>query len=663
MPPSQSVDYERLLAPLHRGRLRLRNRVQVTSHGTYNVDDRGAPDQREAAYWAERARGGAGLLVTGTNLVHPSSPFNLGQYKNFDDSALPGLALVADGVHEHGAVILAQIGHMSQRAYRTQECWGPSAVSYQGRVNGIVPHAMTTAEIREVVAAYAAAAERCVRAGMDGVEIAVGHGQLVNAFLSPLTNQRSDAYGGSARARFRFCAEVVDAVRQRIGGRPVVGFRVNATDQAPGGLGEQDWVEIARWLEDTGAGDYVNVSVDFSGSLIPTVYHPHGLYLAWAGRLRRALTVPVFGTGRVNDPLLAEAALRRGDVDVIGMTRAHLADPHLVGKLAAGRPQDIRPCIGCLQMCVGELWRARNVKCVYNFATGRETTRPQRQPRAGVPAHVVVVGGGPAGLESARVHAEAGHRVTLLERGTALGGRFAAYAALAGRAEFRLATGWLARQVRELGVDLRLGQAADAQAIAALAPDRVVLALGADTTTPPGPAHMEGLIDGLESIPGPDERGLPPLPLRVLVVDDFYGRGLVTAAELAGRGHEVGLVCDADTPAPGMEFNMREDMLAAFHRQPGARVERRAALTALGREPCGLHAVLTDAHQQRSERCVDHVLASAWHPSAAAADLAAQLALLLPAATVDTVGDAREPGRLEHAIESANLAARAPAPA
>lgn len=642
------ASFNMMFSPIQIGGVTLKNRIQVTSHGTYNVDDSGAPDAREAAYWRERARGGAGLLITGTNLVHPSSPFTLGQYKNYGHEAVHGLEQLASAVHEADGVILTQMGHMGQRAHTYQECWGPSAVSWQGKPLGITPHAMSQSEIREMVKAYGDASRRSVDAGIDGIELAVGHGQLINSFLSPVTNVRTDAYGGSLKNRMRFCREIIQEIREQVGSEPMFGYRINASDLTPGGLTENDWIDIAQELEATGVGDYINVSVDFTGSLIPTMFHPHGVFLAWAARIKKAVTVPVFGVGRVTDPEVAEAALRRGDVDMVGMTRAHIADPYLLTKLREGKRADIRPCIGCLQMCVGELWRGRNVSCVYNAATGRELHRShQIEPAATTGVKTVIVGAGPAGLEVARICAQRGNKVTVFESSSQTGGLFARFATQAGKHEFKRATDWLHTQAEQAGAEFKLGVTADAETISRSNPDGVFIAAGAIHKLPAwaDPATSSTYLEALD--------GRAMEESRIVVVDDHYGRGLTTGLELAQQGKKVTIISAAETVAPGMEFNMRNDMLAQFHALEGSVVADRTVL-GLNSASCGIHVHAHDEHNHLTVVCADHVVACESFPNL---EFANELRRSLNSVPVHVIGDAQSPGRLEHAIESAYVAA------
>src|SRR4051794_28653546 len=359
-----------LLTPLQLGATQLRNRIVVTGHATRNVDAERLPNRDDVAYFAARARGGAAMVTMGTAAVHASSPMPYGIYANIDDRIVPRYQALAAAVHEHGALICAQLGHMGARAEGAPGgVWAPSRVSHHNV--GSYPHVMDEAEIGALVDAFAAAASRAVRGGLDGVEIAVGHGQMINLFLSPLTNTRTDGWGGDEERRFRFCREVLRAVRAAIGDAMLV-VRVNGADESAGSLDQDAWLDIDQRIEEEGLADAINVSVGFGGSVIPTMRAEHGCYLHYAHAVRERVGLPVGAVGRIVGPETAARALADGDADFFGMTRAHIADPHLVRKFSEGRVAEIRPCIGCIQMCQGELECNQNVKCVYNAVTGRE---------------------------------------------------------------------------------------------------------------------------------------------------------------------------------------------------------------------------------------------------------------------------------------------------
>lgn len=552
-----------LLTPLQLGSTELRNRIVVTGHATRNVDAESLPNDDDVAYFAERARGGAAMLTTGTTAVHPSSPTPYGIYANFDDRIVPRYEALSAAVHEHGARILAQLGHMGARTDDTAGgVWAPSRISHHNY--GSYPHVMDKGEIATLVDAFAAAAARSVRGGLDGVEIAVGHGQMINLFLSPLTNTRDDGWGGDDERRFRFCRQVLLAVRAAIGDAVLV-VRVNGADEVAGSLDQAAWLDIDQRIGEERLADAINVSVGFGGSVIPTMLAPQGCYLHYARAVRERVDLPVGAVGRIVHPETAAHALADGNADFFGMTRAHIADPHLVRKVSEGREREIRPCIGCIQMCQGELERHQNVKCVYNAVTGRERYRRRiEEERVAAPRRVTVVGGGPAGLEVARVAAVRGHVVTVLERAEELGGTVRVAERTPGRAELGVSVSWLSSEVRRLGATVQTATDATVDVVSATNPDVVVLATGARTDTPPWAQGLPRVVGVRELVGGAVE----PTGRVLIVDDDHRSQSLAAAICLVDRGCTVTLLTDRTGPCELMESAVRNDMLLMLRGKP-----------------------------------------------------------------------------------------------
>ncbi|WP_158888098.1 FAD-dependent oxidoreductase [Amycolatopsis anabasis] len=647
-----------VLTPLRIGAATLRNRIVVTAHTTHNIDRLGHPTDDDVAYHAERARGGAAMITMGLAAVHPSSPTPYGIYRNFDDRIRPRYEALAAAVHENGGLVLAQLGHMGARTDGgTGPAWSASQVSHHSW--GSMPHAMSAAEIRTIVDAFKSAAGRAMASGFDGVEISAGHGLLLNQFLSPLTNQRDDAYGRDDDGRFRFCREVLEAVREAVP-RGLVAVRVNGSDEAPGSLTQRMWLDIDQRIAETGLADLLNVSANFGGSVVPTMAAPRGCYLPYARAVRAAVDLPVCGVGRITDPAMAAQAVADGDADLVGMTRAHIADPALVRKILEGRTDEIRPCIGCVQMCLGELERHRNVKCVYNAVTGRERvardldTRPSDAPR-----RVVVVGGGPAGLEAARVSALRGHDVTLLDERAELGGAVRVAARTDGREGLVDAVDWLGNEVRRLGVDVRLRQMADARAVLKFEPSVVVLATGASEATPPWAGEDDPRVLGAADVVA----GRPRLAGTVVVVDDSdRTEGMSAALAAAGQGCQVQLLTARPGPGELVEPEVRHDLLVRLR---DAGVSIRPSLRAVRWDPAAGQLLCRDAElttmtfNQRGDAAAarvaqetlavpaDHVVHTWTEPRAELLDeLAAQV-------DVRVVGDVLHPHRIEGAVHGA----------
>lgn len=629
-----------LLTPLQVGPRTLRNRVVVTSHTTCYLDERHHPDARDVAYYAARAAGGAALLTTGTVAVHPSSPLPYGVYANFDDSIIEPYRVLTDAVHEHGALILPQLGHMAQRAYSEPlSTWSPGSASYHTR--GSAPHAMSGEEVRELVEAFAAAARRSILGGMDGVEIACGHGQLINLFLSPLTNDRSDEYGGDLGGRLRFAIEVVGAVREAIGPDHILGVRVNGDDQVTGSLDAPEWELICAALSATGNVDYINVSANFHESVVPTMYEPPGVYLAWATAIRRRVDVPVFCVGRIVDPAYANQIVESGGADAVGMVRAHIADPDLVNKYAAGSAEDIRPCVGCVQTCIGNVQEGKPITCIFNPQTGREVERTRR-PAGAEPRTVVVVGGGPGGMEAARAAAEAGMRVALFEQASFLGGAARRYtAAIRGRKEFRLGTEWAERQVTRLAVDVRLSTTARAESIIAERPDLVIVATGAADFVPSFGEGFSHVIGARAALDRPDVQG------RVLIIDgEHHGQALFVADEMSARGCDITIATVEPAIGGFLERNMRD---ALFRRLEG-KADYLSLQRWVGIAGDSVRPVAQFEHVSTlslSEHAAD------WIVGTGSVSCESLVADLRPHAEVVAIGDALAPRRIESAVHEA----------
>ena len=539
--------FPHLLSPIQIGRRRLRCRVLVTAHEIRLGDGR-IPGSRYAAYHRARARGGAGLQITGCTAVHHTGGLGSGgALANVDDSIIDGYRVLSGAVHEEGGVILAQLGHSAATTHATEPgapVWGPSAVAGELMRRGQRAHAMSVGEIAEIVGAFGAAAERCRKGGMDGVEILAAFGFLVAAFLSPVANRRTDDYGGSLENRMRFCREVVSAVRDAVGPDGIVGLRIPGDELVEGGLGIDEMKAVARAVESDGKVDYLNVIAGTNMDRLLRAEHwpptpaQHGLFVHLAAGIRSVVELPVFTVGRITDPVQAERILADGEADMVGMTRAHIADPDLIAKLRAGRLEDIRPCVGA-NVCIRNGLEGRSIGCIHNPQAGRELTWGDPVP-AERSLEVAVVGGGPAGLEAARVAALRGHRVTLHEQAEHLGGQLRTWTRLASRRELRRIVEWQQRQLERLQVRIRLGHRVGSAADLDRA-EVVVLAAGAR----PGPASVEGAAEhGVNVCTAHDVLDSDLVSAAPsLVWDRAGGGGAVAAAEhLAKAGCRVVLV-------------------------------------------------------------------------------------------------------------------------
>ena len=554
--------FPHLLSPIQVGRRRLRCRVLVTAHEIRLGDGR-IPGARYAAYHRARARGGAGLQITGCTAVHHTGGLGSGgALANVDDSIIDGYRVLSGAVHEEGGVILAQLGHSAATTHATEPgapVWAPSAVAGELMRRGQRAHAMSVGEIAEIVDAFGTAAERCRKGGMDGVEILAAFGFLVAAFLSPVANRRTDAYGGSLENRMRFCREVVSAVRDAVGPDGIVGLRIPGDELVKGGLGIEEMKAVARAVESDGKVDYLNVIAGTNMDRLLRAEHwpptpaQHGLFVHLAAAIRSAVELPVFTVGRITDPVQAERILADGEADMVGMTRAHVADPDLIAKLREGRPEDVRPCVGA-NVCIRNGLEGRSIGCIHNPQTGRELTWGDPAP-AGRSLDVAVVGGGPAGLEAARVAALRGHRVTLHEQAEHLGGQLRTWTRLASRRELRRIVEWQQRQLERLQVRIRLGHPVESAADLDEA-EVVVLAAGAR----PGPVSVEGAAEhGVSVCTAHDVLDSDPVPAAPSLVWDRAGGGAaVSAAEhLAVAGCRVVLVTPSMAVADDVDLTNR----------------------------------------------------------------------------------------------------------
>lgn len=540
--------YPNVFAPVAIGGVQLRNRVFVSAHTT-NFGENFLPTDRHVAYHAERAKGGAGLIITEPLRVHPTSLGRAGGLAA-DSAALPGLTRIVTAVRDEGAAVFTQITHAgrhSENVFRRTAAWGPSARRWNPA--GGVPHRMSRRDMAEVRSAYVAAARLAVAAGFQGIEVHFGHGHLPHQFISAAANDRTDAYGGTEENRLRFPLELLDAVLDAVGSETIVGVRMSADEFVQGGQDLDEGRRIAHLLDTTRDIGFINISV--ASYTVPSIGHHvadmsegHTPYLAQilavATECRRT---PALAACRFVDLADAERGLATGMLSAVAMTRAHIADPHLIAKAKAGRQAAIRPCVSC-NFCIGEIAGHRPMTCMMNPAVGHEQQWPAVPAPAGNQRQILVIGGGPAGLEAARVAAERGHRVRVAERAAELGGQLRAGRRGAGRGHLDRLRTYHQNQLTDLDVDVRTGTAVTAADVLAAPPDAVVLATGA--------ARRNRNVAGWGPALTADEvlRGRDWRDRTVVILDDDGDWASASVAETVARGgaRAVHLVCTAGTP-------------------------------------------------------------------------------------------------------------------
>ncbi len=536
--------YRALFEPYTLKHLTLRNRIISAPHGPAYADD-GMPKERYQRYHEEKARGGIAMtMFGGSSNVSLDSPSLFGQLFMGRDEIIPYLREFAERIHAHGAALMCQITHMGHRTVWDHGDWFvPIAPSHiRDKAHRAFPKAMEKSDIRRVVADFGQAARRCREGGLDGCEVSV-FSHLTNQFLTPAINKRDDEYGGSLENRLRFTLEALAEVRRQVGDDYIVGVRFPADERLEGWLSREDCIAAAKLLAESGLVDFFNIWMGTPATnwsfpdAIPPMTHAFGPYLDDAARFKQAVGRPVFHSARLHDASLAERALREGAMDLVGMTRGHIADPQLVAKLARGEESRIRPCVGA-NYCIDRIYQGSEALCLHNPATGREQTMPHVITTGdGKPLKVVVVGGGPGGLEAARVCASRGHSVVLFEASNDLGGQLAIASRASWRRDLIGIVRWLSDEIRHLGVEVRYNTYAEASDVAGLAPDVVIVATGGlpDTGVCEGSHLVASVWDVLTGQVQPGKE--------VIVFDDHGDHQALSCAQaLAENGASVELI-------------------------------------------------------------------------------------------------------------------------
>lgn len=530
-----------LLQPFKLKHLTLHNRLMTTSHEPAYPED-GMPKGRYRAYHVERAKAGLALTMTaGSAAVSRDSPPVFNNVLAYKDEVVKWMRELTDECHEHGAAVMIQLTHLGRRTRWDKADWLPVAAPTREREpsHRAFPKLIEKWDIERIKKDFADASERMKAAGVDGVEFE-SFGHLLSQFWSPMSNHLNNEYGGSLENRMRFSLEVLAAVRERVGPEFILGVRYVADEDTPVGYGKEEGLEISRRLKNSGLIDFLNVTkghIETDAGLtdqIPIMGMASAPHLELAGEVRATTKFPVFHATRIQDVATARFAIAEGKVDMIGMTRAHLADPHIVRKILEKREHDIRPCVGA-NYCLDRIYQGGMALCIHNPATGREETMPHVVPKAPAKKKVLVVGAGPGGLEAARVAGERGHEVVVLEAAAKAGGQILLTAQSPRRREMLGITDWRLAQCEALGVEVRYNTWADADTVLAENPDVVIVATG-------GLPHTEVLTNGNELVcsawdiiagdvkPGTD----------VLIYDDAGDHAALQAAEIiAATGAKV----------------------------------------------------------------------------------------------------------------------------
>lgn len=522
-----------LLQPFQLKRLTLRNRIIVTSHEPAYPED-GMPKERYRAYTVERAKGGVALTMTaGSAAVSADSPPVFNNILAYKDEVVPWVRELTDAVHEHGAAVMIQLTHLGRRTRWDKGDWLPVVAPSHAREasHRSFPKRIEDWDIERIVRDFGDAAERMKEGGMDGIELEA-YGHLLDQFVSPLTNDLDAPFGGSLENRLRFTFLVLEEIRRRVGPDFILGLRYTGDEMLEGGTAAEEGFKVSRRLRDSGLVDFLNVirgHIDTDAGLtdvIPIQGMASAPHLDFAGEIRAATGMPVFHAAKIPDVATARHAIASGKLDMVGMTRAHMTDPHIVRKIMAGEEDRIRPCVGA-NYCLDRIYQGGAAYCIHNAATGRELTMPHVVAPAAARRKVVVVGAGPAGMEAARVAGERGHEVVVFEAADRPGGQIRLTAQSPRRREMMSIIDWRMAECERLGVGFRFSAWAEAEDVLAEAPDVVVVATG-------GMPHTEVLTRGDELVVSAWDilSGDAKPGANVLVYDDAGDHAGLQAAEI-----------------------------------------------------------------------------------------------------------------------------------
>ena len=548
------TQYNNMFQPLELRHRRLDNRVVFGAH-TANMAEQGLPGERHRGYYEERAIGGAAMIVVEPMPVHATAVLTRGNFRHCDDEVIPHFREITDAVHAHGSTILQQLYHVGQHGdsdLSFMPHWSPSGLASYHDSDG--SHAMREAEILEVIDCFTRAAQRCQAAGFDGVDLFAAYHALLDQFWTPWSNKRDDRWGGSLENRCRLSMSIINSIRDTCGEDFIIGISIGYAENTPYIMTLEDFQEVIELHDRGGNLDYVSCGsgnyVDYE-RVMPTFVYGEKQGVPLAAALKQVVKhAKVTAESHIRTPENANYTIASGASDLVSIVRGQIADPHLVNKARAGRDEDIRGCISCNQMCWGRRSRDYWISCLINPSAGREFEwGGDRFNKAATTKKVLVVGGGPAGMEAARSAAERGHQVTLVEALGDLGGQFRLAGFAPRRGQITELMSWYLRQFGKLGVEVRYFSPMDEQDIIEFGADEVVLATG---SMPDGLAKQRWLPEA-DELPGLGNgkvfsceevfRDQAELGKSVIVLDEGGNyRGTGTAWYLADKGHEVSIV-------------------------------------------------------------------------------------------------------------------------
>ncbi len=659
------MPFPHVFSPVQLRHRTLANRITFGAH-TANMSEAGLPGDRHIGYYRERALGGAAMIVVEPMPVHRTAVLTRGNFRPDDDAVIPAFRRLVDACREASPdiVLIQQLYHVGQHGDADNSFapnWSPSGrPSYHDADGG---HAMTTGEIEEIIEAFVAAAGRAQAAGFDGVEIFAAYHALVDQFWTPWSNRRTDEWGGTFEGRMRFSAAILAGIRERCGADLIVGLAVSVDGSSDATLSVEELQTVVAWHDERRLMDYVTCGtgsyVDFY-QIIPTSLFPPKLGAPFAAALKRVVKhALVQAESHIRTPEAAEAVLAAGQADLVSIVRGQIADPYLVAKARDDRASEIRPCLSCNQLCWARRSRDYWISCLVNPSAGREAEwGGEPFPATAAPRHVLIVGGGPAGLEVARVTATRGHRVTLAERSDRLGGQFRLAGLQPSRGQIGDLLDWFERELKRLGVDVHLDMELDAADVAAFGADVIVIATGARPARA-GSQRAAPTVDRLPGVDGPDVfaiddvlAGTATPGRRVLVLDDLGDwRGTGTALALAEGGHEVTLVTAAPLIAAGLAHSAADGPLRRRYAAAGGTEAPSTVVDSWGDGRARVRSVLDGSG---SELEADTLVIA----ETAVSETALPEALRIAGVPFEAVGDVVAPRRASMAFYEARELAR-----